>query len=91
MYNDDSFFYLNYDFLTFLEQLKKEFLPRDLELVWQLRRNSTLDEVLYQLFKWVVQEGRTPTRRGFKKFLELVEDWYAVRLVGIENYEPQLI
>ena len=61
-------FYINYDFLTWLEsQGPTHEMPRDIEHIWQMRRNKEMSTNLWGLYTWV--DADRASRNGFLDWL----------------------
>ena len=58
MTENDTWFFMNYDVLSYLESLAGRQMPRDLEHAWQMRRNKRMGDTFWTMYQWVA-EGRT--------------------------------
>ena len=68
-------FYLNDDFLDFIEKQGSIAIPSDLEQVWQLRRNFGMDDMFWAMYSWIKQDKAT--REGYRDWLKMVKIWYS--------------
>ena len=52
-------------------------MPRDLEHVWQMRRNKRMGQVLWQIHQWIEPNG---DQNSFITWLNALKKWYQKRL-----------
>ena len=77
----DNFFYLNYDFLNYIEQLNKgKKIDGELEHEWQMRRTREISDLLHQMYRWI-DKPVDNSQSSFDQWLqELILPWYLQRV-----------